>query len=101
MDSRPPRAGWIRLGRLLPREIRERIFEPAYADLLRRWLDERDQRRGWFGLRVLATYAGCLPIAAPRLFVRRGRLTVFARVTILATGTLVVGFVALRNLVDY
>ena len=58
--------------------------------------------RTWgFGARVLATYVGCLAIATPRFFVRRGRLTVFARVALLTTGTVVVAFVALRTFVTY
>ena len=71
-----PATRWKWLGRLLPAEVRERVFEPAFADLLRAWLTEEEgARRLPFGVRALGTLAGCAPIALPSLFVRRGRLT--------------------------
>jgi len=70
------------LGRLLPRETRERVFDPALGDLMYAWLASpmRQQRGMPFGVRAVATYLGCVPSAVPRLFVERGRLTRVGRV---------------------
>jgi len=66
------------LGRLLPREIRVRVFEPALSDLIYRWASAPAiGRRVPFGLQALGTYVGCFPLAIPRIFVREGRLTRF------------------------
>ena len=46
---------WLWLGGLLPAEVRNRIFEPAYYDLARRHL-VTDQ--GWFAMRVLSLLLG-------------------------------------------
>lgn len=73
------------MGRLLPREIRDRVFEPAFSDLLHSWLTEPDDRRTPFGMRVVATLVGCVPIAARHLLVRAGRLTRLGRVTVWGT----------------
>ena len=67
---------WSALGKLLPRDVRERIFEPAFGDLARSWLTAgRPAGTVPFGLQVLGTFLRCFPIALPRLFFRGGRLT--------------------------
>ncbi len=73
---------WRLLGRLLPAEIRERIFEPAFGDLLRSHLAPgRGARRTLpFPVHVAGTFLGCVGIALPHLIVRRGKLTRLARV---------------------
>ena len=81
--SDPPRirrgrARWRLLGRLLPRTVRQRVFEPAFADLLRASLESDVPMRG-FGIRALGTFVGCLPPAAVRLFVVQGRPTWLTR----------------------
>ncbi len=85
---------WKRLGRLLPRDTRERVFEPAYSDLVYRWLTTgaSDQPKVPFGLQVVGTYVGCIPILIPRMFVRRGKLTLLTR-------TLIWGAVAIVALI--
>jgi hypothetical protein len=88
---------WRALGRLLPREVRERVFEPAFADLLRAWLTS--SRSGVpFPLRAVGTLLGCLPIAVPRLFVREGRLTRLGRASIVLVALLGVTVVVVSNL---
>ena len=85
--SRPER--WRSLGRLLPEDVRERIFDPAFADIMRAWLTESNgRRRVPFALQAMGTYVGCFPIAIPRLFVHDGRLTRFGRVSLWAAGIL-------------
>ena len=80
---------WRALGRLLPRDVRERIFEPAFADLMYRWLRGAQARgRVPFAVHAMGTYAGCLPIAIPRLFVDGGRLTRLGRYSLWAVGVL-------------
>ena len=81
MHRRAPDPGrWLALGRLLPRDVRERIFEPAFGDLLHTWMSAGPHRGSVpFGVRVLGTWIGCFPIVLPRVFVRRGRLTRFSR----------------------
>lgn len=61
MSDRPPLSGrWFSLGALLPAEVRRRLFEPAYYDLLREHLLGRGEgARSWpFGLRALRLWAG-------------------------------------------
>lgn len=99
----PERTGtlerWRALGRLLPPDVRERIFEPAYSDLIHAWLmAARGRRRLPFGMRALGTYLGCIPIAVPRLFLRNGHLTRFGRLTLLSAAV-VVCLVLVLNLV--
>ncbi len=55
---------WARLGRLLPRRLRSRVFEPAYSDLLA----ERKHRSGLgFGFRVLALALDSYRVGGPHL----------------------------------
>ena len=56
---------WRALGRLLPRDVRERIFEPAFGDLTYHWLTSDVGRRVPFGVRALSTFLGCFPVAIP------------------------------------
>ncbi len=88
---------WRALGRLLPRDVRERIFEPAFGDLTYHWLTSAGGRRLPFGLRALSTYLGCFPVAIPRLFVRRGRLTGFGRASVWAVAVLATVMLVLAN----
>ncbi|HEX9580284.1 MAG TPA: hypothetical protein VF970_04185 [Gemmatimonadales bacterium] len=74
---------WIAVGRLFPRDIRERVFEPAFGDLLHQWLKAPAGRpRVPFGVRVLGTCAATVVAAFPDFFVRRRRLTRVGRVTL-------------------
>ena len=41
LEPRGDHQRWRLLGHLLPREVRERIFEPAFSDVLYRWLVRR------------------------------------------------------------
>ena len=81
-ESGPRFERWRRLGRLLPSDVRERVFEPAFGDLLHGWLTRTRRRRTPFGLHALGMLVGCAPIAVPRWFVRDGRLTRFGRVMV-------------------
>ncbi len=97
-DSRTTH-GWTRwraLGRLLPASVRERVFEPAFADLLRETLEvaSAGPRRSTapFAVKALGTYAGCLPPSLIQLFVVSGKPTRFAR----AVGVVAVVGIALR-----
>jgi len=87
---------WRALGRLLPSDVRERIFEPAFSDLLYAWLTAADGDR-WvpFGVRAVGTYVGCFPIAVPLMFVRDGRLTRFGRVTVWSTAIVSISLLVL------
>jgi len=90
---------WRTLGRLLPREVRERVFEPAFTDLLRAWLTrERTEGAAPFWAAAITTYLGCLPIAVPHLFVRRGRLTRLGKGLVWAASGLTVAWVVLLQL---
>jgi hypothetical protein len=83
---------WRSLGRLLPADVRERLFDPAFADLTHAWLTATEKPTSGipFGLRVLVTYMGCLSISVPRLFYRRRRLTRLSRVAVWALSVLAV-----------
>jgi hypothetical protein len=66
MQSEPAKAtgSWARLGRLLPRGLRARVFEPAYFDLLA----ERKVGSGLgFGFRVLALALDSYRVGGPHL----------------------------------
>jgi hypothetical protein len=79
-DPPPQFERWRGLGRLLPADVRARVFEPALADLVHTWLTDRENRGSIpFGLRALVTCLGCLPAAGRGLFIRRGRLTLLGR----------------------
>jgi hypothetical protein len=73
--------------RLLPKEFRERVFEPALADLE---FDERTGRRRPFARAIFL--AECLRIGLRQHLWRRGRLTAaaVALLVALAVGALVV-----------
>ena len=74
-------ARWRRVGDFQPRPVRERIFEPAFEDVVREWLVERANSGDdtGLGIRVAATWARCLPPAVPALLVQSGRLTRLGR----------------------
>ena len=85
---------WLRLGALLPRDVRERVFEPAFSDMARRWLTLRGGSRVPFGIHAFATYLACLPIAVPSCFVKAGKLTRLGRVTLWTAAVVLVVSVA-------
>ena len=69
--------------RVLPREFRERVFEPAWADIL---LDEQEAGAGRGGSRGTGTLRvrfvlmlECLRLGLPQLLWYRGRPTRLAR----------------------
>ena len=99
---RRPSSGerWRILGRLLPADVRERIFEPAFSDLLYDSLTATPEQapRAPFALRAVGTYMGCMPVALPRLFVRRGRLTRLGRVALAVTGVLLLVAILLARM---
>jgi len=77
------------LSRVLPREFRERVFEPALADLR---LDEAESRAGRWARLALA--AECLRVGLPQYFWRRRRPT---RITLaLGLAAIVVAFAVAR-----
>ncbi|HXT14200.1 MAG TPA: hypothetical protein VN706_01135 [Gemmatimonadaceae bacterium] len=81
------------LARVLPRDFRERVFEPALADLRR-----EEQSRHSTLARVIgrATFiAECLRLAAPLLVWRRGQFTRLA--IALAAIAVLVAFVIQRQ----
>lgn len=71
---------WLKLGRILPRTLRERVFEPAYFDLLaERSRAVRGHRR--LGFRVLVLAFEAYRVGAPGLvwsFRRASRKVQFA-----------------------
>lgn len=81
------------VARLLPREFRERVFEPAVTDLK---LDEADpdrRSRGAFGRIVLI--AECVRLGGPQLFWHRRRPT---RLMIGLVGVFVIAMVVVQRL---
>ena len=53
-ERRGPQSRWFALGALLPAEVRQRLFEPAYYDLVREELvKHKGERSAWaFGRRT-------------------------------------------------
>ena len=90
---------WRWLGRLLPRDVRERVFEPAFADLTYGWLTTAE-RRVPFGVRALGTFMGCISIAIPRVIVRERRLTRFGKVVVWGGAAIVLLVLVVANLTE-
>jgi hypothetical protein len=88
---------WRVLGRFLPREVRERIFEPAFGDLSYQWLSSDGERRLPFGVGALSTFFGCFRVVIPRIFVRGGRLTGFGRASVWTVAVLTTVMLVLAN----
>ena len=89
----PAAAGrWRALGRLLPRDVRERIFEPAFADLMRNRLTGKTAaaRSLPFGVWAVGTFLGCVPAAASRVVRQNGHLTRFGKLAVVAVAVLAV-----------
>jgi len=91
-------ARWRGLGRILPREVRERIYEPAFSDLLYRWLTQSAPQRLPFGMYALATVLGCARIAVPRMFIRNGAPTRLTRVFVVLLLAVAVAVVILQRI---
>jgi len=90
---------WRVLGRLLPSEVRERVFEPAFADLMRDELTVSQRpARASFGLRATGMCLRCLPIAVPQIFLKRGRLTRFGRASMWVAAVLVTVALVVANM---
>ncbi len=98
--SRPSTVSrWRWLGRLLPRDVRERVFEPAFADLTHVWLTTAE-RRVPFGVRALGTFMGCARIAIPRVIVRDRRLTRFGKVVVWGGAVILLLMLVVANLTE-
>ena len=89
------RSGFLPIfARFLPREFRERVFEPAWADVL---LDEQRpgaHRRGAVLSRFVLVLE-CLRLGLPQLVWHRGRLTRLARGAAVAVVVVAVALVVL------
>lgn len=99
-------ARWRQLGRVLPPDVRERVFEPAFYDAVRTWLQHRPGRgRMPLGAYALWTALRCAPIALPRFFISQGRLTKLSRIAIaiaaIGTPLLLALLVVLRPYLGY
>ncbi len=90
---------WRWLGRLLPPDVRERVFEPAFADLTYGWLTTAE-RRVPFGVRALGTFMGCARIAMPRVIVRDRRLTRFGRALVWGGAAIALLVLVVANLTE-
>lgn len=97
LDRTAPHRRWRALGRLLPTDVRERIFEPAFSDLTVAWLRSEQSRRVPFGVRAMGTYVGCFSLALPRLLVHNGRLTRLGRCTLWAAGLIATTALVVAN----
>ncbi len=88
---------WRWLGRLSPRDVRERVFEPAFADLVYGWLTTAE-RRVPFGVRAVGTFMGCACIAIPRVIVRDRRLTRVGKVVVWGGAAIVLVMLVVANM---
>ncbi len=76
----PGASFWFRVGRILPRGIRERVFEPAYYDLVANLLTKTDGAQSGrmpprFGLLVVWTTLECVGLGVSGIFVHKGKPT--------------------------
>jgi len=73
--------------RILPREFRERVFEPAWADIL---LDEHSAGGGPASFRArFVLFLECLRLGIPQMVWQHGRLTLLARRGVVAAAVIV------------
>jgi hypothetical protein len=94
-DDQAARTPWLRIGRLLPASLRERVFEPAYFDLV---AHRCRTNRGFdhLGLRALMLVLDAYRVGAPSLLwelrhaSRRVRLAVMLVVFVLAVAAFMI-----------
>ena len=79
-DSARPRS-WRWIGRLLPRSLRDLMYEPMCDDLWRAHVTGPFVGGG-FGLwiRFVGCFGASMAYSLPRYFVERGRVTLLGRV---------------------
>ena len=85
------------MGRLLPRSLRELMYEPMCDDLWRAHLTSR-AAGGRFGLwlRFVGCFTASVAYSVPRYFIERGRITSLGKAAyVLAFGATVLALVLL------
>jgi len=96
-EPSPPTDWWTRFGKVLPKGVRERVYEPALADLrLERFESEAGTESVPFGLSALMTLLGCLPIALHWSVTRPGTLSRRSRI-VLVSAVVVVSLVVIAQ----
>lgn len=80
---------WTLLGRLLPREVRERVYEPACYDRLRDSLERGSQQPG-VGIYAIGAFVGAAGRNMPRIWFDGRALSGIGRLT-LAIGVVAAG----------
>ena len=81
--------------RILPREFRERVFEPAWADIL---LEERAEGRRPSVFRArFVLFLECLRLGLPQLVWHRGQPTQLARRGLTAIAVIVALILMMRT----
>jgi len=88
-DSRP---WWTWLGRLFPREVRERVFEPACYERLRDRLEDRRSALGpGVGLYAINAFLGTAGRNLPRIWFENRGLSGIGRLAV-GTGLTAIGY---------
>lgn len=65
---REPSPWWTLLGRLLPREVRERVYEPACYERLSAMLESRSPARVGVGIYAINVFLGTAGRNLPRIW---------------------------------
>ena len=81
---------WTSLGHLLPREVRERVYEPACYERLREVLAGRSPSRAGVGVYAIHVFLGTAGRNLPRIWFDGRRLSGLGRVAI-GLGVVAVG----------
>ena len=97
-ESSPIATPWLRLGCVLPRRLRERVFEPAYFDLLSDHV--RRPRRTMLGLRVALLLLETGRVAWPDAILHAWRVR-GVRVAVTVTACALAALVFLAQLYQY
>lgn len=102
MRGSAPTPWWCRLGRLLPRDVRERVYEPACYERLRRGLEGRGRRAAWIPLYALAAFVAVAGFNLPWVLFDGRRLSGLGKAT-LVVGALAItlGYAAARSRYGY
>ena len=86
---------WLRFGRFLPRQIRERVYEPACRDAYIEAAGEgRGESRPWT---LIGMALDSLRVGFPFLFIHRRRLTRMGRLTLAAVFVVLVLLTAIMR----
>lgn len=95
-----PTPWWCRLGRLLPSDVRERVYEPACYERLRRGLERHGGRATWIPFYAVTAFVAIASFNLPWVFFDGRRLSGLGKATLMV-GAVVIMLVYAVSMVRY